>query len=155
MRQLRYTLLLIVALLVFGNAEARQIFNLNNGWRFFFTSENSSDEARYVRIPHTWNSDAMSSLQLHQAVGNYRRSLYIPAEWKNKRIYIRFAGVQSVANLFVNGQHAGEHRGGWTAFTFDITDKVICGGDNTVLVMVRLRVLYAARPAAPRPLFGA
>ncbi len=136
MRQLRYTLLLIVALLVFGNAEARQIFNLNNGWRFFFTSENSSDEARYVRIPHTWNSDAMSSLQLHQAVGNYRRSLYIPAEWKNKRIYIRFAGVQSVANLFVNGQHAGEHRGGWTAFTFDITDKVFCGGDNTVLVMV-------------------
>lgn len=136
MQLFRYILLFTLATVLFGTVEARQVFNLNNGWRFFFTSENSSDEARYVRIPHTWNHDALHSTQYNRTVGNYRRSLYVPAEWKNKRIYIRFAGVQSVANLFVNGQHAGEHRGGWTAFTFDITKFVTFGGENSVLVMV-------------------
>ena len=60
----------------------------------------------------------------------------MPAEWKGKRVFLRFYGVQSVADIFVNGRHIGEHYGGYTAFAFEITDKVSYGYNNTLLVAV-------------------
>ena len=44
----RYLLFLLLALVAFSAAPAREIYPLNEGWRFFFKSENSSDAARYV-----------------------------------------------------------------------------------------------------------
>ena len=46
------------------------------------------------------------------------------------------SGPQSVADVFVNGHHVGEHRGGWTAFTFEITRHLDYGKDNSLLVVV-------------------
>ena len=57
--------------------------------------------------------------------------MYIPVEWASKRLFVKFYGVQSVADLFVNGYHVGTHRGGATAFTFEITDKIRFGSDNS------------------------
>ena len=62
--------------------------------------------------------------------------MYIPVEWASKRLFVKFYGVQSVADLFVNGYHVGTHRGGATAFTFEITDKIRFGSDNSMLVVV-------------------
>ena len=44
--------------------------------------------------------------------------------------------MQSIADVFVNGQHAGEHRGGWTAFTFEITRFIRYGENNSLVVVV-------------------
>lgn len=41
-----------------------------------------------------------------------------------------------MSNVFVNGKHIGEHRGGYGAFVFEITDKVEYGKENTLLVRV-------------------
>ena len=62
--------------------------------------------------------------------------MYVPAEWASKRLFVKFYGVQNVADLFVNGYHVGAHRGGSTAFTFEITDKIRFGEDNALLVVV-------------------
>ncbi len=132
----RYLLILLAIATVFA-ADARDIYSLNNDWRFFFKEENSSDGARYVTIPHTWNLDALTGTGFYrQTTASYLRELYVPAEWKGKRLFLRFHGVQSVADVFLNGEHVGEHRGGWTAFTFEITDKVRFEGDNLLHVMV-------------------
>ena len=40
------------------------------------------------------------------------------------------------ANLFVNGSWVGEHCGAYTAFTFEITDKVRYGENNTITLNV-------------------
>ena len=64
------------------------------------------------------------------------RRLYIPADWASKRLFLRFDGVQTVADVFVNGYHVGEHRGGFTAFTFEITGRVKFGAENRLLVVV-------------------
>lgn len=131
--------LLVLSILLSAalGAEARDTYILNNDWRFFFKEENSSDEARYVRLPHTWNLDALTGDgSYRQTTANYLRTLFIPADWNGKRLFLRFHGVQSVADVFLNGTHIGEHRGGWTAFTFEITDKVRFGSDNTLLVVV-------------------
>lgn len=111
----RYILTLLAVMALFS-VDAREIYSLNNDWRFFFKEENSGDAARYVNIPHTWNLDALTGTGTYrQTTASYLRELYVPADWSSKRLFLRFHGVQSVADVFVNGEHCGEHCGGWTA----------------------------------------
>ena len=116
--------------------QAREVFPLNEGWRFFFKSENTSDGARHVTLPHSWNTDPLAEGEFLETTGNYLNEIYIPAEWACKRLFVRFRGVQTVGDLFVNGRHAGQHRGGGTAFAFEITDMIRFGADNTLLMVV-------------------
>ena len=133
-RFLIYLMLLVSAVEV---VSAREIYSLNNDWKFFYADENSSDNAREVTIPHTWNIDAfVGEGQYRQTMANYQRSFFVPSEWKGKRLFLRFHGVQNVADVFVNGRHAGEHYGGYTAFALEITDKVSYGYNNAILVAV-------------------
>ena len=127
------TLLLLAAC---ASVQAREVFPLNEGWRFFFKSENSSDNARHVTLPHTWNTDTGACGYFLETTANYQNDMYVPAEWASKRLFVKFYGVQNVADLFVNGYHVDAHRGGSTAFTFEITDKIRFGEDNALLVVV-------------------
>ena len=127
----------IVMLLTVLPAFARQTFSLNDNWQFFYKLETSSDYARNISLPHTWNLDALAGRgEYLQTMANYSREIFIPSEWKGKRLFIKFYGVQSIADVFVNGHHAGEHRGGWTAFTFEITNHIRYGENNSLLVAV-------------------
>ena len=131
---------LILTMVLFGtiaSVSAREIYSLNSGWKFFYKDENSSDNAREVEVPHTWNVDAfVGNGTYNQTAANYQRTLFVPSEWQGKRLFLRFQGVQSVADVFVNGRHVGDHYGGYTAFTFEITDKVFYGSSNALLVAV-------------------
>lgn len=132
----RYIIILLSVMFI-GAAEAREVYSLNDNWKFFFRHENTGDAARTVTLPHTWNLDALTGTRYYmQTTANYLRDLYIPSEWRDKRLFLRFFGVQNVADVFVNGEHAGEHRGGYTAFTFEITDLVRYDYDNSLHVMV-------------------
>ena len=117
-------------------ASARDIYQLNDGWEFFFKSENTSDNARMVNLPHSWNTDPLAGQNFQETTGNYLREIYIPEEWASKRIFIRFHGAQTVADLFLNGSHVGEHKGGGTAFCFELTKFIRFGSDNALQVIV-------------------
>ncbi|MBQ7855882.1 MAG: beta-galactosidase [Alistipes sp.] len=132
----RYLLILLALTSLSITSFAREIYTLNNDWRFFFKEENSSDDARYIRLPHTWHNDSYVAGINRSTSGNYERKLYVPAEWQGRRLFLRFCGVQSVANVFVNGGHVGEHRGGYTAFAFEITERIEFGTDNLLQVLV-------------------
>lgn len=71
-----------------------------------------------------------------RGIGNYTKKIFIRPEWQSKRLFLRFEGANCVSNVFVNGKHIGEHRGGYGAFVFEITDKVEYGKENTLLVRV-------------------
>ena len=111
---------------------------INDNWNFRFSHEVEQRSGRRIDLPHTWNTtDALSGkIDYKRGIGNYEKSLYIDQEWQGKRLFIRFNGANSVANLFVNGKHIGEHRGGYAAFIFEITDNVEYGKDNKILVRV-------------------
>ena len=51
---------IILTLLVAATASAREIYSLNDNWQFFFKLETSSDYARHISLPHTWNLDALA-----------------------------------------------------------------------------------------------
>lgn len=132
----RFILTILSAIIILP-AMARQTFSLNDNWRFFYKVETSSDQARNISLPHTWNLDALSGHgEYRQTTANYSREIYIPSDWQGKRLFLKFYGVQSIADVFVNGHHAGEHRGGWTAFSFEITDFLRYGENNSLLVVV-------------------
>ena len=122
----RFLLVLLACVTAISTLSAREVYILNNSWRFFFKDENSSDNARFVTVPHTWNSDALTENgSLRQTTANYRRQLFVPNQWQGKRLFLRFGGVMSVADVFVNGCLVGSHKGGRTAFALEITDKII------------------------------
>lgn len=132
----RYILTLLISLFALS-ASAREVYTLNDNWQFFYKLETSSDTARNISLPHTWNLDALSGQKEYlQTTANYSRTIFIPAEWSSKRLFLKFYGVQNVADVFVNGHHVGEHRGGWTAFTFEISRHLDYGKDNSLLVVV-------------------
>lgn len=132
----RYIMILLLLATMAPYARAREIFPINEGWRFFFKSERTSDNARHITLPHSWNTDPTAQGQWLETTGNYLNGIFVPMDWAAKRIFLKFHGVQSVADLFVNGSYVGTHRGGATAFTFEITDKIRFGTDNTLMVVV-------------------
>lgn len=134
---MRRLFITIILLCVAVATNAREVFSLNDNWKFFFKAETSSDNALSVSLPHTWNLDALAGQgQYMQTMGNYTRSVYIPQEWSDKRLFLKFYGSQGVTDVYINGYHVGEHRGGWTAFTFEISKNINFGQENTILVTV-------------------
>jgi len=63
----------------------------------------------------------------------YRRAFTIPAEWKDQRILLHFGAVDYEAMVWVNGQLAGSHRGGYVPFQLDIT-ALLRAGENELVV---------------------
>ena len=76
------------------------------------------------RIPHDYNP-----------VGSFRRNFVIPEKWKNRRVFIHFAGVKSAFYLWINGKKVGYSQGSMTPAEFDISEY-IRSGENCLAVEV-------------------
>lgn len=137
MKPLKQIVFLTILTLFSLSAQARKVVTINDNWRFYFSTENSSDYARTISLPHTWSYNSPEvSAQVQSTTANYIREVYIPEGWSEKRIFVKFYGVARIADLLVNGRYVGEHRGSSTAFTFEITDHLKPGGNNRLHVVV-------------------
>src|SRR5205823_7870995 len=108
----------------------RQIISLNRGWLY---SEKSSPEAMQpgfndknwtrVNIPHTNKMLPMNGFdeKEYMFVSAYRRHFRLPNSLKGQRVFVDFGGVMTAANVFINGKNLGEYKGGYTAFSFELT----------------------------------
>ena len=133
--------LLIVSALfscLFFNVNAqRQSVSLNKEWGFKGASLWEDSIEQVVDLPHTWNTeDAAEGYIYFRGEGNYSKNYFVDRALKGKRLFLKFEGVQTVANVSINGIHLGEHRGGYSAFTFEITKNVKFGEDNYIEVKV-------------------
>ncbi len=120
-----------------ASGSAQRTYKLiNDNWKFTYGYEVKRNVFERIDLPHTWNAiDAHSGeLDYYRGLGNYEKDVYIDEAWKNKRLFLKFYGVNTIANVFINGQHIGEHRGGYTAFIYELTDKVQYGHKNTIMV---------------------
>lgn len=131
MRRYITLLLLLVATFAQGaELSPRTTYSLNDDWQFYFVHEGIAS-AEYVCLPHTWSDE-----ECYTSTAHYIRNIAIPATMRGKRLFLRFGGAQSVAEVFVNGRYVGEHHGAYTAFTLEITDKVRYGENNILTVVV-------------------
>lgn len=135
-RSILLTILFIASTLVAqASSPTRISYNINSDWRFYGSEQLDNSDADYIALPHTWQSQ-LGSYGMGGSSANYTRILDIPREWMGRRIFLRFGGVQSVARVFVNGIYVGGHKGGFTAFSLEITDSVRFGAENHVRVVV-------------------
>lgn len=65
----------------------------------------------------------------------YRRSFEVPSSWKGKKILLHFGAVDWKTDVWVNDVKVGSHTGGFTPFSFDITEA-LQGKNNTLMVKV-------------------
>ena len=132
--------LLITALLCNINivTAQRETKIINNDWKFRFSHQVEKNSEKRVDLPHTWNAQDITNgkLDYKRGIGNYSKKLVFNPSWKDKRVFIKFNGANSVADIFFNGKHIGEHKGGYTSFIIELTDKIDWSKDNTILARI-------------------
>lgn len=123
-------------------------FDVNEGWKFAEEYEEAMSRRDYddsamtdVRLPHTCKEVPFHYFDegMYQMLCGYRRLFFVQEQWKGKRLLLTFEGVGHDAQVYVNGQKAGEHHTGYTAFTLDISDYVDYGAENILAVRVDTR----------------
>ncbi|MHC5117723.1 MAG: glycoside hydrolase family 2 protein [Planctomycetota bacterium] len=71
---------------------------------------------------------------MYKGPGWYRTRFDIDKKYEGKRVFIEFEAVSLEATVWVNGQKVGRHQGGYTAFSFDITEVLRFGQENLLAV---------------------
>jgi beta-galactosidase len=144
-----FLLLLLAGSFARAASAPRQDRLLPDGWKFIKADAGLDAPAAHwqaVTIPHTWNTktadDGSHHGDPHFKYGYYRgacwyaRSLNIPAQWRGRRVFIRFEAASLVAKTWLNGHFLGEHRGGFTAFCYELTPYLHYGAPNELRVQV-------------------
>ena len=97
----------------------------------------------YTNVGYPFSSSAPNAntgytaygVQDHNATGFYRRTMNIPEDWSDKRIFLHFDGAYSAIVVWVNGKFVGYSQGSNTDAEFDLTGFVTTG-DNQLSVCV-------------------
>ncbi len=114
--------------------------NLNGIWNYAVTQKGSPAPESYqgeILVPFAIESSLSG---VGQTVGEdkelwYKRTFDVPAGWSGQRVLLHFGAVDWKADVWVNDVKVGQHTGGYTPFSFDITAALVKGG-NTVVVKV-------------------
>jgi len=123
------------------NSQARETQRLDADWRFMLADVVGAEKAamddsgwQTVSLPHNWGwEEAQQGKKYYRGPGWYRRELQVVAQ-PGKRYFLRFEAASSVANVYLNGQLLGEHRGSFGAFCFEITKQLSATGTNLLAV---------------------
>ncbi len=132
---------LICAFVVKSSARENQL--LTDGWRFQKGDVTNASATGFadanwgkISLPHCWGwEEAQVTKNYYRGPGWYRRALEVHPE-PGKRYFLRFEAAATVADVFLNGQKLGEHRGGFGAFCYEITDALNTNGQNLLAVRV-------------------
>ncbi|MBN2414890.1 DUF4981 domain-containing protein [bacterium] len=78
----------------------------------------------YVNTRYPFKKDPPFIQHDYNPVGSYRREFTIPPEWKGRRLFIVFDGVESAFYIWINGQKVGYSQGSRLPAEFDLTGYV-------------------------------
>lgn len=116
--------------------------NLNGAWQYAVTSREAGEPAHWhgdIRVPFPIESHLSGvgkAVRPDEALW-YRRSFESPPHSRGKRVLLNFGAVDWDATVWCNGVVLGGHRGGYDAFSFDITDAL--RKENPQWITVRVR----------------
>jgi beta-galactosidase len=139
-----FTLVICLAIVFgFSHLQARESELLEAGWHFQLADVPGAespalDDRQWptVSLPHNWGwEDAQAGKKYYRGPGWYRRTVVAGAE-PGQRYFLRFEAASLVADVYVNGKLLGEHRGGFGAFCFEITQALSASGTNLLAVRV-------------------
>ena len=113
--------------------------NLNGSWDFYTGHDG---ERRTITVPFAPESrlSGIGERIPDETDVDYARSFTVPEDYAGNRLLLHFGAVDQTAEVYLNGQRLGFHEGGYTHFSFDITDIVRWDKENRLLVHVSDRL---------------
>ena len=135
------------------NTQSRAAMSLNGVWNFALVSERAAfdpsrplKDSRPMPVPCAYN-DLYEGRDLHDHVGDVvdGRTFFAQEQLRSGTLLLRFGSVTHAAEVYLNGQLLGTHKGGFLPFAFDVTDKV-CPGENRLTVLVNNVVDHSTLP---------
>ena len=94
-----------------------------------------TDQWKQVAVPHVFRQSGLPD----DSCGWYRQNVAWTKADGDRRAYLVLEGAASVKDVFVNGQHIGQHKGAFSASAFDLTPALKIGPQNTLDVRVSNR----------------
>lgn len=91
----------------------------------------------YANVVYPFDFEDLRAPEEDNPVGSYKRKFEVPSTWKNRKVYIKFDGVQSAFYIWVNGEKVGYSQGSRTPAEFDITDYLQKGQNDLAVEVYR------------------
>ena len=128
-------------------------YNINSDWKF---RKGDGSPAAVVTLPHIWDiRGGQNGNGGYVGVCVYEKQIEMSDDWKGRDIYLEIGAAGSVAEVVVNDQPVGTHKGGYSLFRFNITEWMRPGQCNRIEVRVDNSVRDDVYPiAADYTFFG-
>lgn len=130
----------LVCAVLFAAASAREGRPLDDSWRFARADIANAETIEFddsgwqtVSLPHSFNAQDGDEHD-YRGPAWYRRHVMLKP-MHGRRVFLEFGAATLVADVYVNGQPVGQHRGGFASFRFDVT-TILKPGDNLIAVRV-------------------
>jgi beta-galactosidase/beta-glucuronidase len=117
--------------------------NLNGVWQFEFDSldqgitkkwnEGTAAFAHKITVPFPWGS-SLSGVKDKADIAWYKREITISPEWKNKRTFLTIGASDWETTVWLDGKLLGKHQGGYTPFSFELTEHLKYGQSQKLVV---------------------
>lgn len=119
---------------------SRQVTPILDGWAFARAElraaswEDVVAAGELVAVPHTWNAvDGQAGGDYHRGRCTYAR--LVEADGAAGETWVEFAGVNSSAEVYLDGQLVARHDGGYSAFRVNLTDRLVDGVGTLVVIV--------------------
>ena len=126
-------------------SQGRTVLPINRSWRYHPAKVDGAHLASFndaafksVVIPHTnavlpWHNFDDKD---YEFISTYRRRFRYPEAAKGKRVFVDFEGVMTASTVWINGVSLGEYKGGFTPFSFELTEHLHADAENILTVQV-------------------
>lgn len=128
------------------SSDVRNKYNFNSDWLLYVGDVPEAKQPRFsdsewkkVTLPHAFNEDEAFRLSIDELTDTimwYRKHFRLPADSKNKKVFVEFEGVRQGADFYINGQNVGLHENGVMAVGFDLTPYIKYGQENVIAVRI-------------------
>ena len=105
-----------------------------------------------ILVPFPMES-AISGVMQYHAWSWYRRTFTVPSGWSGQRIILHLDAVDWQSQVYVNGQSAGMHKGGYDPFSYDITPYLTGSGPQELIIQVYNPVDNGSQPRGKQTLY--
>ena len=119
---------------------------LDGEWEVVFDTPNKSGSHNIEDIKQIFDSiepvkiNVPSCLETYrkdyEGVAIYRKSFFVQEDWRSTNIEIQFEAVNYIAEVWLNNEVVGTHKGGYSPFSFRINETIEIGDTNTLFVRV-------------------
>ena len=125
MKKILMTMMLVITVVIASAQTKSQLFDF--GWQFTHNGKTQT-----IDLPHDWDifegpnsgkgATGTGGGWFEAGTGEYRKEFRVESlELRDKLVKLHFEGVYQKAEVYVNGQKAGQHHYGYTPFTVDVT----------------------------------